>query len=527
MQKYVSILLWAGIVLTARAGFLANGDFNAGDSSGWWKWSPDPAAQSISIETSHAYDGTACVKMVSATDGSWQNLGQSFGCTENTAYVLSFVYDAPQWAKAGIGLVYYDSGGTSLGYKWYTLANTAGWKSWDVGFRTPAAAAYAEVRFDEGGWGTMYVDRVDVSVNIGRKGADVSSVVRQEAQGVRYHEDGIRKDPLVILKNHGITLASIRLFVNPGMSDEGASMDLPYVTSLAARCRNAGMQILLSLHYSDTWTNPGTQSKPAAWEGLTHEQLVTQVYNYTYDVVSAIQPEYTKIGNETNCGMLWPQGNLCDGNWANFRAYVNAGHNAAKAACPGTITLVHISPSSEAMVQWYFDNLLAGSISFDRIALSLYPEFNGDLANMTASHEQAAKYGKRVMIVEMADHYAGVAGKSEATQKQFVKDMLALNPDAIYWEPLCFRGAIGYRSLFKQLYPGSNDWHNCEMTEGLAGFGYPYGDFTEDGVIDIRDLAAFAQWWLLDGCNQTAGKDLDDNCRINLYELSVFAQNWL
>jgi hypothetical protein len=74
------------------------------------------------------------------------------------------------------------------------------------------------------------------------------------------------------------------------------------------------------------------------------------------------------------------------------------------------------------------------------------------------------------MIVEMADHYAGLKDKSEATQKKFVQDMLKLNPDAIYWEPLWFRSDVGYRSLFKQLNPGSSDWHNCEITEGLLGF---------------------------------------------------------
>ena len=53
-----------------------------------------------------------------------------------------------------------------------------------------------------------------------------------------------------------------------------------------------------------------------------------------------------------------------------------------------------------------------------------------------------------------------------------------------------------------------------------------YGDFTGDGDVDIEDIASFIVLWLDGDCVQTAGMDLDGNCVINLYELSVIAQNW-
>lgn len=53
-----------------------------------------------------------------------------------------------------------------------------------------------------------------------------------------------------------------------------------------------------------------------------------------------------------------------------------------------------------------------------------------------------------------------------------------------------------------------------------------YGDFTGDGDVDIEDIAGFLVLWLDEDCVQTAGMDLDGNCVINLYELSVIAQNW-
>lgn len=53
-----------------------------------------------------------------------------------------------------------------------------------------------------------------------------------------------------------------------------------------------------------------------------------------------------------------------------------------------------------------------------------------------------------------------------------------------------------------------------------------YGDFTEDGVVNLNDLPYFADLWLADDCEQTAGLDLNGDCLINYYEFSVFAENW-
>jgi len=299
------------------------------------------------------------------------------------------------------------------------------------------------------------------------KGADISTLTRQEADGVKYKECGVIKDPLVILKNHGITIARVRLFVDPNTSDTGTAMNLAYVKALAARCKAAGMQIMLAPHYSDSWTDPGKQTKPAAWNNLTQAQLVTRVYDYTKDICSQIKPDYTQIGNEISCGMLWPNGNCCDGNWVNLRALITAGHNGAKDGGGGT-TIAHVSEKSAVDCKWYFDNLLAGSVSFDMIGLSYYPEYHGDLSNFKAIHTQAKSYGKDVIICEMGDYYTS-AGKTEDTQAQFVKDVLAINSSAIYWEPCwVWSSPCGYRTLFKPIY---EDWKNVEMTKGLVIFG--------------------------------------------------------
>lgn len=73
------------------------------------------------------------------------------------------------------------------------------------------------------------------------------------------------------------------------------------------------MKVYLTIHYSDSWADPGQQNPPAAWDGLTLAELRDSVYNYTEQVITAIKPEYVSIGNEINGGMLWETGRIENG----------------------------------------------------------------------------------------------------------------------------------------------------------------------------------------------------------------------
>jgi hypothetical protein len=60
----------------------------------------------------------------------------------------------------------------------------------------------------------------------------------------------------------------------------------------------------------------------------------------------------------------------------------------------------------------------------------------------------------------------------------------------------------------------------------LAETEWLYGDFTEDGLVNLADLPYFADVWLADDCGQTADLDLNADCLINYYEFAVLAENW-
>ena len=120
-------------------------------------------------------------------------------------------------------------------------------------------------------------------------GADISAVPAAEARGIKFSDNGAQKDILQILKDHGFNYIRLRIFVEP--TNQGGYSRLGYcglaqTIPMAKRVKDAGMGLLLDFHYSDTWADPGKQTKPLAWRELPPEQLVKTLHDYTKDVIT-------------------------------------------------------------------------------------------------------------------------------------------------------------------------------------------------------------------------------------------------
>ncbi|MBC8095409.1 MAG: glycosyl hydrolase 53 family protein [Akkermansiaceae bacterium] len=104
-------------------------------------------------------------------------------------------------------------------------------------------------------------------------GVDMSHLVFFENRGVQYKEGGQAKDALQILKDRGINCVRLRLFTSSAAQAQANGYNytnnLDYTLPLAVRAKNIGLKFMLDFHYSDTWADPGSQTKPAAWSGLT------------------------------------------------------------------------------------------------------------------------------------------------------------------------------------------------------------------------------------------------------------------
>ena len=304
-------------------------------------------------------------------------------------------------------------------------------------------------------------------------GADISSLPSVEATGAVFSQDGSPDDALLILKRNGFNYVRLRLFHAPSGKGELVN-DLSYDIGLATRAKRAGLKVLLDLHYSDTWADPGKQIKPTAWKDLTFEQLKDSVFAYTRDVVKAFVnaaalPDMIQLGNEVNVGMLWPEGHAdkLDSEWAHFADLEKAGRDGARAALQGQAILFLHHVADPSTVVWHMDNLLRHIDAPDVIGVSYYPVWHGDLTSFTTHMaEIAAKYGKPIVIAETAypwtnasfDNYpdvyhgtpaAGMPAYTQAGQQEFFTRFIAalkatsggLGAGFFYWEPAWLPGS--------------------------------------------------------------------------------------
>src|ERR1700755_15232 len=142
------------------------------------------------------------------------------------------------------------------------------------------------------------------------KGADVGWLTQMEASGYKfYNAAGAAMDCMQLLQGLGINSIRLRVWVNPAGGWNGNAD----VVAKARRARQLGMRVLIDLHFSDTWADPGHQAKPAAWAGYDLPTLISTVNTYTKSVLDTLRsngvvPSWVQIGNETNDGMLWPEG---------------------------------------------------------------------------------------------------------------------------------------------------------------------------------------------------------------------------
>ena len=79
----------------------------------------------------------------------------------------------------------------------------------------------------------------------------------------------------------GWNAVRVRILVDPSQDDQPATcQDLEYVKKLGKRIKDAGMNFLLDIFYSDSWTDVSQQWIPTSWnmnKSTAAEALATQV----------------------------------------------------------------------------------------------------------------------------------------------------------------------------------------------------------------------------------------------------------
>ena len=285
------------------------------------------------------------------------------------------------------------------------------------------------------------------------KGADVSWLTQMENAGKKFYiSSGTETECMQLLKTADVNTIRLRVWVNPA----AGWCNTADVVTKATRAKTLGMKILIDFHYSDSWADPGQQTKPAAWAAQDVATLQTSVYNHTVAVMNALKasgiaPEWVQVGNETNDGMLWPEGKASI-NMANYAKFFIAGYNAVKAISPSSKVMVHISNGYDnALFRWNLDGLKANGAVWDVIGMSLYPSTaNWSALNsqcLTNMNDMVTRYGSEIMICEV-----GMSWDQAASCNSFLTDLItkvkSLSNNkglgVLYWEPQAYNNWQGY-----------------------------------------------------------------------------------
>lgn len=262
-------------------------------------------------------------------------------------------------------------------------------------------------------------------------GADLSMLPQYESVNTPFKNKKGRniKDVLTFMRDDvGLNAVRVRLFVtpNPDLAKEGVVQDLEYVKTFGKRIKDAGMSLLLDMHYSDSWTDPSNQAVPKTWytgtlsrSNPTNASLVDSMYSYTkrcleYLKVNGVTPDFVQIGNEISYGMLWrTDADRCyssstNSTWLRFTNLLSSAAKAVRETCPETKIVLHVERSGDtATAKAFYQRMNNNGVDYDIIGLSYYPFWHGYLPALatTLNTLEETFPDKPVHIVETAYYY--------------------------------------------------------------------------------------------------------------------------
>ena len=347
-----------------------------------------------------------------------------------------------------------------------------------------------------------------------RLGIDVSTYLDELKHGAKYFDGEKEVDPLDLFRANGVDIMRIRVWADPKSEDGapylGGDCDLDNFLRLAKIAQEKGYRIMLDIHYSDFWVDPGKQTVPKAWKDLSFAELVKKVGSYTVEILNTAKAhgigiEFIQVGNEITNGMLWPHARLCgkDGartGYENLVQIIKAGCMGCRAVYPEAKLILHLERSFDKVVyNEFFTQMERAQVDYDVIGFSYYPYWHGTFSQFFENAEMCKKFQKELMVVEVGyaftledyikNEHGGaklvVSEDNVATfnftkeypvspegQARFTRDFLSLAKEhgisaVIWWEPLwipgegiCWASEAGQKYIGEEGKSTRNEWAN-------------------------------------------------------------------
>lgn len=334
------------------------------------------------------------------------------------------------------------------------------------------------------------------------RGADIGFLTEMEDDGDLFYNTTDQQDLYTILKERNINAIRLRVWVNPAGPD--FYNGIADVVAKAVRAKNAGMNLMIDFHYSDSWADPKKQNIPAAWASYNLTQMKAAVASHTTACLNAlatagVTPDFVQVGNEVDYGMLWPMGSITAGNMANFAALYKAGYDAVKAFNAAIKVIVHFSKGNDnTNCKYVLDGLLSNGATFDLVAVSVYPTVNyAAVMNNTNANLQdlVTVYNKDVMVAECG-YFQSDPKTARAMIETLIDNVSSLPGNhglgVYYWEPEAYDHPPTNRSIFHATLK--------RPTVGMDGFSYVKNPGFELDTVAVTS----ATGWVTGGSNPDA-----------------------
>ena len=258
---------------------------------------------------------------------------------------------------------------------------------------------------------SLYVRKVEGLADDFIMGMDLSSVLAEEASGVKYYGyDGKEQDIFLTLAQSGITHIRVRVWNDPydgnGNGFGGGNCDIDTAVEIGKRATRYGLKLIVDFHYSDFWADPSKQMVPRAWQGMSIEEKTEAAYQYTKECLEKLKAAKVSVGmvqtgNETNAALAGEK------TWFNIQYIMQAGARATREVFPEALVAVHFAnPETPDRYRSWASKLDYYSVDYDVFATSYYPYWHGSLDNLAdILSEIAETYDKKVMVMETSYAY--------------------------------------------------------------------------------------------------------------------------
>ncbi len=257
------------------------------------------------------------------------------------------------------------------------------------------------------------IDRIEGISDDFIMGMDVSSYCSLIASGVQFRdfEGNVLSDAgfFQLLKSCGINYIRIRVWNDPfdenGNGYGGGNCDINNARIIGKLATDAGMKVLLNLHYSDFWADPQKQMAPKKWKAYTVEQKIEAIYEFTRESLlylrdNGVDVGMVQIGNETTTG-------ICDEtDWTNICRMFGAGSKAVREIDKSILVALHFTDPQNNRYEEHAMTLKKNNVDYDVFLSSFYPMWHGPIENLLRQLKIVInEYGKKVMLAETSYPY--------------------------------------------------------------------------------------------------------------------------